>query len=138
MRNRMTDNSDLVAFVRARLDEEEDLARAAGGEAWRCPAETPGEIHDRSGAIAFTLRTHGHDYDRHIVRQDPARTLQRIETNRVLLDEYAEVAALDVDRPQRDFASGRAFGLGFVVRQLAAESAGHPDYQVKWLPRFTQ
>ncbi|MCG7524675.1 DUF6221 family protein [Streptomyces sp. OfavH-34-F] len=134
----MTDNSDLVAFVRARLDEEEDLARAAGGERWRCPTDVPGEIHDRSGAIAFTLRAHGHDYDRHIARQDPARTLQRIETHRVLLDEYAEVAALDVDRPQRDFASGRAFGLGFAVRQLAAENAGHPDYQVKWLPRFIQ
>lgn len=136
MHNHMTDNSELVAFVRARLDEEEDAARAAGGQGWRCPAEVPGEIHDRTGAIAFTLRTHG--YDRHIALQDPARTLQRIETNRVLLDEYAEVAALDVDRPQRDFASGRAFGLGFVVRQMAAEHAGHPGYQVKWLPRFTQ
>lgn len=136
MQNQMTDNSDLVAFVRARLDEEEQTAREAGGEGWRCPAEVPGEIHDRGGAIAFTLRTHG--YDHHIARQDPARTLQRIETNRVLLDEYTEVAALDTDRPQRDFASGRAFGLGFAVRQMAAEHAGHPDYQVKWLPRFIQ
>ncbi|MFD7868213.1 DUF6221 family protein [Streptomyces sp. NPDC057682] len=132
----MTDNADLVAFVRARLDEEEDVARAAGGEAWRCPAEVPGEIHDRGGAVAFALRTH--PYDRHIALQDPARTLRRIETSRVLLDEYTEVAALDVDRPRRDFASGRAVGLGFVVRQMAAEHAGHPDYRVKWLPRFAQ
>ncbi|MFB7555913.1 DUF6221 family protein [Streptomyces brevispora] len=132
----MADNSYLVAFVRARLDEEEEVARAAGGEGWRCPAEVPGEIHDRTGAIAFSLRTLG--YNHHIARQDPARTLQRIETSRVLLDEYAEVAELDTDRPDRDFASGRAFGLGFVVRQMAAEQAGHPDYQVKWLPRFTQ
>ncbi|WP_329159031.1 DUF6221 family protein [Streptomyces sp. NBC_01717] len=132
----MTDNSEMVAFVRARLAEEEQVARAAGSQSWRCPAETPGEVHDRTGAIAFSLRTHG--YDDHIALQDPARTLRRVETSRVLLDEYEEVAALDTDRPHHDFASGRAVGLGFVVRQMAAEDAGHPDYQAKWLPRFTQ
>ncbi|WP_066943501.1 DUF6221 family protein [Streptomyces lushanensis] len=131
----MTDhNADLVAFVRARLDEEERIAREAGAESWRCPPELPGEVHDRTGGIAFSVRTRG--YDQHIARQDPAYTLRRIETSRVLLDEYTEVAALDTDRPAYDFASGRAVGLGFVVRQMAAEHAGHPDYQVKWLPRF--
>ncbi|MFC9427069.1 DUF6221 family protein [Streptomyces sp. NPDC059255] len=132
----MTDhNAGLMAFVRARLDEEERIARDAGGDAWRCPPEQPGEIHDRTGSIAFSLRTHG--YDRHIARQDPACTLRRVETSRVLLDEYAEVAALDVDRPGDSFADGRAVGLGFVVRQMAAEHAHHRDYQVKWLPRFS-
>ncbi|MFF3754017.1 DUF6221 family protein [Streptomyces sp. NPDC002018] len=133
----MTDHNDaLVAFVRARLDEEERIAAEAGGDNWRCPPELPGEIHDRAGGIAFSVRTRG--YDQHIARQDPAYTLRRIETNRVLLDEYTEVAPLDIDRPAHDFASGRAVGLGFVVRQMAAEHAGHPDYQVKWLPRFAR
>jgi hypothetical protein len=132
----MADNSDLAAFVRARLAEEEHLALEAGGEGWRCPAGSPGEVHDRTSAIAFSVRSRG--FDQHIAYQDPARTVRRIETNRVLLDEYEEVAGLDIDRPDRDFASGRAVGLGFVVRQLAAEHANHPDYQVKWLPRFTQ
>ncbi|WP_328535357.1 DUF6221 family protein [Streptomyces sp. NBC_00344] len=132
----MTDNSDMVAFVRARLADEEQIAQAAGGESWRCPAEVPGEVHDRTAAIAFTVRTRG--YDAHISLQDPARTLRRTETSKVLLDEYEEVAALDTDRPYHDFPSGRAVGLGFVVRQMAAEHANHPDYQVKWLPRFTQ
>jgi hypothetical protein len=56
----------------------------------------------------------------------------------VLLGEYVEVAELDTDRPAQDFRSGRAVGLGFAVRQLAAEYAGHPDYQARWLPRFIQ
>lgn len=132
----MTDNSEMVAFVRARLAEEEQVARAAAWPELAVPGGDAGEVHDRTGAIAFSLRTHG--YDEHIALQDPARTLRRVETSRVLLDEYEEVAALDIDRPHHDFASGRAVGLGFVVRQMAAEDAGHPDYQAKWLPRFTQ
>ncbi|MFJ4742648.1 DUF6221 family protein [Streptomyces sp. NPDC088775] len=132
----MTDNSDMIDFVRARLAEEERIALEAGGDSWRCPADVPGEVHDRSGAIAFSLRNLG--FDQHIADQDPARTLRRIETSRVLLDEYAEVADLDTDRPQHDFRSGRAVGLGFAVRQLAAEHAGHPGYRARWLPRFIQ
>ncbi|WP_326696152.1 DUF6221 family protein [Streptomyces sp. NBC_01754] len=131
----MADNADLLAFVRARLADEERVAQEAGGGGWRCPAGVPGEVHDRTGGIAFVVRSRG--YDRHIALQDPARTLQRIETNRVLLDEYEEIAALDTDRPLQDFPSGRAVGLGFVVRQMAAEHAGHPDYRVRWLPRFS-
>ncbi|MEU9622568.1 MULTISPECIES: DUF6221 family protein [unclassified Streptomyces] len=132
----MTDNSDMIDFVRARLAEEEQIAQAAGGENWRRPADVPGEIHDRSGGIAFTVRNLG--FDEHIALQDPARTCRRIETSRVLLNEYAEVADRDTDRPEHDFSSGRAVGLGFAVRQMAAEHAGHPDYRAKWLPRFIQ
>ncbi|MFD7071826.1 DUF6221 family protein [Streptomyces sp. NPDC059913] len=132
----MTENADMIEFVRARLAEEERLALEAGGDSWRCPAGVPGEIHDRSGSIAFTLRTLG--FDQHIALQDPARTLRRIETSRVLLNEYAEVADLDTDRPEEEFRSGRAVGLGFAVRQLAAEHAAHPGYRARWLPRFIQ
>ncbi|MEU1280787.1 DUF6221 family protein [Streptomyces sp. NPDC005805] len=130
----MAGNADMVAFIQARLAEEEQIARDAGGESWRCPADVPGEVHDRTSGIAFTVR--GAGYDRHIALQDPARTLARIETSRVLMGEYVEVAHLDTDRPAADFDSGRAVGLGFAVRQLAAEWAGHPGYQAKWLPRF--
>lgn len=136
MRELMEENAQMLVFVRERLADEERIARAAGGEAWRCPPEAPGEVHDRTTGVAFVVRTRG--YDQHIALQDPAHTLRRIETNRVLLDEYEEVAHLDIDRPEHDFASGRAVGLGFVVRQLAAEHAGHPEYRVKWLPRFSQ
>ncbi|MGW2086140.1 DUF6221 family protein, partial [Streptomyces sp. NPDC001880] len=104
----MTDNSDMIDFVRERLAEEERIAQAAGGDSWRCPADVPGEVHDRSGAITFSLRNLG--FDQHIALQDPARTLRRIETSRVLLDEYAEIADLDTDRPEHDFGSGRAVG----------------------------
>lgn len=79
----------------------------------------PGEVHDRTGGVAFTVR--GRGFDQHIALQNPARTLERIETNRVMLGEYVEVADLDTDRPAEDFRSGRAVGLGFAVRQLAAE-----------------
>ncbi|WP_327676887.1 DUF6221 family protein [Streptomyces sp. NBC_00467] len=130
----MAGNAEMVAFIEARLAEEEQVALDAGGASWRCPADVPGEVHDRTSGIAFTVRDAG--YDRHIALQDPARTVARIETNRVLLSEYVEIAERDTDRPQEDFTSGRAVGLGFAVRQLAAEYASHPDYTAKWLPRF--
>lgn len=129
-------NADLVAFVRARLDEEERLAHEAGGASWHTPAEVPGEVHDGLGAIAFSVRTRG--YDQHIARQDPARTVRRVVANRVLVDQYAPVAALDADIPALDYASGHAVGLGFAVRQMATEYADHPDYRASWLPRFSQ
>ncbi|QIQ00972.1 DUF6221 family protein [Streptomyces liangshanensis] len=128
-------NADLVAFVRARLDDEERLAEAAGGAGWHHPPGSSGEVHDSLGAIAFSVRTRG--FDEHIARQDPARTLRRIGSSRVLLDQYVPLAGLDVDSPASDYASGRAVGLGFAVRQLAAEHADHPDYRASWLPRFT-
>ncbi|WP_351235122.1 DUF6221 family protein [Streptomyces sp. NPDC002133] len=130
----MAGNAEMVVFVEERLAEEEKVARHAGGDSWRCPAGTPGEVHDRTSGIAFTVRDAS--YDRHIALQDPSRTLARIRTYRVLLSEYAEVWDKDTDRPHDDFASGRAVGLGFAVRQLAAEFAGHPDYTAKWLPRY--
>ncbi|MFE2038634.1 DUF6221 family protein [Streptomyces scopuliridis] len=132
----MRENAGLVAFVRECLDEETRIAKAAGGDSWRCPPGLPGEVHDPTGGIAFSVRTLR--YDQHIVRQDPARTLRRIEGSRVLLDEYAEVAGLDTDRPAYDFPSGRAVGLGFAVRQMAAEDAGRLGYRAKWLPRFAR
>ncbi|MFI5756884.1 DUF6221 family protein [Streptomyces sp. NPDC051569] len=126
----------MVAFVRARLDEEDRIARAAGGDSWRTPPDLPGEVHDRVGGIAFSVRMRG--YEHHIARQDPSRTLRRIETNRVIVDEYAEVAALDTDSPAEDRPSGRAVGLGFAVRQMAAEHADHPEYKASWLPRYSR
>jgi Family of unknown function (DUF6221) len=128
-------NADLVAFVRARLAEEEGLARGAGGRGWTCGADGRGEVRDADGGVAFTVQTGR--YDAHIAFQDPARTLLRITADRVVLDEYAEAAALDTDTPVLDFASGRAAGLGFAVRNMAAGHSGHPDYRASWLPRFT-
>ncbi|MFJ4919470.1 DUF6221 family protein [Streptomyces sp. NPDC088725] len=132
----MSDNRDLLAFVSARLDEEQQIAERAGAGSWRCPPDLPGEVHEAIGAVAFSPRNQG--FDHHIAYQNPAQTLRRIETARILLSEYAEVAALDTDRPTHDFPSGRAVGLGFVVRQMAAEHAGHPGFKAAWLPRFTR
>ncbi|MEU3185379.1 DUF6221 family protein [Streptomyces sp. NPDC006923] len=129
------DQATMVAFVRARLYEEEQIAKAAGGDTWWSPPDLPGEVHDELGGIAFAVKTRG--YDTHIARQNPASTLRRIEASRVVLDEYAAVAELDTDTPAHDYPSGRAVGLGFAVRNMAAEYADHPDYRASWLPRFT-
>jgi hypothetical protein len=132
----VSDNLALIAFVRARLGEEERLAHAAGGDLWWTPGDLPGEIHGGSGVIAFSVKTER--YDTHIARQDPARTLRRVAASRVIVDEYAEVAGLDIDAAAADYPSGRAVGLGFAVRQMAAQYASHDDYRARWMPRFAQ
>ncbi|MFD3486539.1 DUF6221 family protein [Streptomyces sp. NPDC058665] len=130
----MRENAKLVAFLMAGLDMEAQIAKGAGGDFWRCPSGLQGEVHDRTGAVVFSVRELG--YDQHIARQNPARTLRRLERSRVLLDEYAKVADMDTDRPGNDFPSGHAVGLGFAVRQMAAEHADRLGYQAKWLPGF--
>jgi hypothetical protein len=130
----VSDNTDLIAFVRARLDEEARLARDAGGDVWWTPKDLPGEVHGRSGVIAFSLKSER--YDAHIARQDPADTLRRVAASRVVVDEYAQIAELDTDTAAYDHTSVRAIGLGFAVRQMAAQYPSHADYRARWMPRF--
>ncbi|MBQ1164200.1 hypothetical protein KBZ21_40060, partial [Streptomyces sp. A73] len=82
------DVDDLVAFLRARLDEEAEEARATtqGEWVWSREFVTPPGSHHRTvgplepGDAWF------------IARHSPARVLAEVDAKRGLLDRYAEVA----------------------------------------------
>ena len=125
--------TDLVEFLRARLDEDEAAAR-------RC-AEVypePWEVSDRgymanvrSGAPEFRLVTSlgelgtpgwVSDHLVHIARHDPARVLREVEAKRELVDYEPE----DWDSP--DVHAWHHMALC----AFAAAYADHPDYQQEW------
>ncbi|GAA3718410.1 DUF6221 family protein [Streptomyces tremellae] len=140
----MSDTADLIAFVRARLDEESAAIEAP--ETW-----TAFEENEQTGTrrvdvdysfervVACTRSWRGV----HIERQDPARTLRRIAAQRAILDAY-EAAAAAVDTPENLVSShwqgdsGYVNGLWFAVEQTAAIYSDHPDYQARWGSAFLE
>lgn len=143
---------DLVDFVRQRLDEDEQTARAATPGPWAWTPET--DVWDQNGPTLIREGTdaadaelvevaagwghdawgiHVSDADKaHIARHDPARVLRDIEARRSIVDQYAEVAANDVD--DVEYAHGWANALGLAVRHLATVYADHRDYREEWRP----
>lgn len=131
--------TDLIAFLDARLDEDERDARYATPGPWHIPENDPlaycVDSPDGSGRICrFGDRVRSDDVRNslHIVRHDPARILREVEADRRLLAAYAEVAHMDIPDPEPEFAYGRAVGLGEAVRLRAANWSDHPDYQPEW------
>jgi len=141
--------SDLVQFLRDRLDEEAAEAQAAAdsakGEHWyaharqtgrRTPREYVGASTDprlsRSGSKP--IRANQSQLTRYIARHDPASVLRDITADRALLAAYEAVAEMDAEGAEPEFAYGRAVGLGEAVRYRAARFDNHPDYDEAWRP----
>ncbi len=105
----MTTAAEWVAFLGARLDEDEAIARATmrwSGPPW---AEVGREerIPERA----------------HIARHDPARVLREVAAKRAI---WAACISADGDRgPSNDL---EAQALAWLILQLAAVYSDHPDY----------
>lgn len=107
-----------LEFLRARLAEDEQVARAASD---------PNCYFDLLGGSKAE--------ERFLAVFDPARVLREIEAKRQILDAY-ESAVLD---DQRDPARGRATAavrdaLAETLRLLALAYSDHPDFQSGWKP----
>jgi uncharacterized protein DUF6221 len=90
---------DLIAFLRARLDELEDAARCAPGPDWweddkpiRWGDDTPPEIACGKGRVAV-IDIEKPTAAAHIVLNDPARVLRDVASNRKPITRY--VAAIE-------------------------------------------
>lgn len=139
----MADTTTLIAFLRARLDEDEAVARAASGSDWDdmvpsqpfvifgVEAYRKRKTQTTVGAVASVARAE----DRaHIVRHDPARALREVETKRRIVDAYAEVAEFYRPDPDERYetADGHVAALHGAVRDLASIYGDHPDYREDW------
>lgn len=136
---------DLVAFLRARLAVDEQVAREATAGQWR-NAPTSRHYEDGAGPSeavftalpdtgAIVVARTGARGDRngmvnaeHIARHDPARVLAEVDTKRRIVDGLAEA----LDR-HADYITG-TFTVEDVLRLLALPYADHPDYQPEWAP----
>lgn len=133
---------DLIAFLRARLDDDEQTARAATDGPWT--AWQKGSLHGLGDLLhAVTMPGQGPG-DRalivtaswldagHVARHDPARVLAEVEAKRLLLAEYADVVGNE--SADYEWAGGWASGLGKAVALLVLPYADHDDYQDTWRP----
>lgn len=125
---------DLVQFLRARLDEDAEVARAAHGRVdgplgvrwW-----TPEEIKTR----LWGDQIHMSDAV-HIARHAPARVLREVEAKRAIIGTI-EQALKEAEFP--DHLVSRPARVALLLlepigRQLAAIHADHPDYLEAWRP----
>lgn len=119
-----------AAFLAARLDEDEAVAKAAAdGGGWS--ARGP---YDGDPGACFVVREDGHDVAAwitsedaaHIARYDPARALGEVAAKRAILAMHTEAQAWSYPPGDGDEAVQDA--LETVIRHLAGDWPGHPDY----------
>lgn len=128
--------SDIVQFLRARLDEDERLALATGPDEyarrwavrdsmWSCTV-----IDGNGDIVVYDEGAPTREEAEHIARQDPARTLRRVAAHRAILAEYEDITPCDCcGRRDREYAGA---ALTIVVKYLAGQWSDHPDYDQSW------
>jgi hypothetical protein len=117
-----------VEFLRARLDEDEQTARAIQ---W----DGSGNSLDWGLPASATVDIGGDDFyagDRtvasHIARHDPARVLREVEAKRAFVKEYERYRA----ERRRAMNGWDTSELSPIIAALASVYADHPDYQQEW------
>ncbi|MER7131232.1 DUF6221 family protein [Streptosporangium saharense] len=128
--------NDLTAFLKARFDEDERVARADRGYSQEWHTEVArDDQHD--GGRACVRSSQGDvitgDVDveraRHIAHYDPARMLREVAAKRQILDAHADIPGdgINFTRAEQDRAEE-------TLRLLALPYADHDDYQEEWAP----
>lgn len=119
---------DLVRWLGQQLDDDERIARAAGGLAWHRP-EDPWEfavaIRDSEGERVVCIEgwpSEGQGV--HIVAHDPARVLREIDSKRRLLAHYIK-AAQAVEELTATRERLRLRGQDLLMTEMELESAIH-------------
>jgi hypothetical protein len=117
---------DLVKFLRARLDEDEQTAREAGNRRWLVQdnmIELWPERED-DGFMSWPTRADA----RHAARHDPARVLAEVEAKRRIIAEHHPVDPCDAHDASFDTIPCDT------LLALASVYAEHPDYREEWKP----
>lgn len=122
--------NDLVEWLRARLDEDEALARRCRGERWEREG-TEWVFGVPSADTIWFDHSYPHVGD-HIARWDPARVLAEVEAKRSLLAAYDEARAYY--SANRSAPAGEVHGLWTAVKFSALPYADQPGYRDEWRP----
>lgn len=125
----------LAAFLAARLDEDEEIARRAAreGGTWEQedPERFPGTIMSLGGHVTYDEGAPDENQGPHIARHDPARVLREVAADRVILGEHQEAES-------GGYCELCYYGYGGgnwpcpTVRALLTVYSDHPDYDPKW------
>ncbi|MFB4285689.1 DUF6221 family protein [Nonomuraea sp. MTCD27] len=118
---------DLIAFLRARLNEDEQEALAASPGPWKANAEQHEVLAVDDIEVATGFALNGEQLRatvRHIVRHDPARVLREVEAKRRMLQAHIGYYGLGMDE----------YWPIPTLTLLALPYANHPDYREEWRP----
>jgi hypothetical protein len=122
--------NDLIAFLAARLDEDEAAAKAVqdNSEPWPGQWEADGNyaLRTHNGWVLAGAVTPGGEFRpgvlAHLARYDPARVLREVGAKRAILAAYQDSAEGSIVRDV----------LGFAVITYAAIWDSHPGYRQDW------
>ncbi|RRQ81583.1 DUF6221 family protein [Streptomyces griseofuscus] len=133
---------DLVEFLRARLDEDERIARATQINNLKAEVSFHGTKSLSWDGDHDTYSTEGMPAPlaEHIAAHDPVRVLAEVEAKRRAVDECAywnEKLAQEAANPSAHPQPGLGLILDAVnpiLPALALPYADHPDYREEWRP----
>jgi|SRR6185437_2622484 len=151
----MTGRPSITEFLRARLDEDERVAREAGSGNWtrECGhlgwnGEELPPSHDMCCVVAgddiriYDEGGHGPEQADHIARWHPARVLGEVEAKRDVVAWCIEVigdrdlSTYDQFGCLRDDPQALAVTLAVeTLRLLASPYGTHPDFDPAWAPQ---
>jgi hypothetical protein len=128
---------DLIAFLAARLDENEALAKAAQAPSpWKAADHESDHwiVTDATGEpLIYDEGTPSLEEAAHIARHDPARSLRDVEADRKLIVAYRQTLSVPPTNEQVDQTAWR-LALEFALQLRAAVYSDHPDYRPEWAP----
>lgn len=134
----------LVEFLRARLAEDQQWARAAaegdGYAGWDVPSTGVVQVAggDLDGLVVAPCEA-----AHHIARHDPARVLAEVEAKRRIVHAHdrphhcsGEQSVVDGQPWElwEDEHTENTEGVCYTLRLLALPDADHPDYDPTWRP----
>ena len=137
--------SDLIEFLRARLNEDERAAVWAMQGPWRLhriPADSAWQITGTSGTHSVArIPDSGQNEGtvRHIALHDPARVLREVEAKRAIVERH-QLGSWHSHVLDADVKTCRACGTPDEdwpcpdLRLLALPYSDHPDYREDWRP----
>jgi hypothetical protein len=127
---------DLVAWWRAVLDEDEQMARDFGGESWeagiRC-VTAPAGAGPRSQRRIVSEVSRGAFAD-WAAEHDPARELREIGAKRSVLLLWDALREIEMDTPDVPGLVTLRSAYEQVIRRLTLPLADRPGYQEGWKP----
>lgn len=115
--------ADLIAFLRARLDDDAAAALDAKPGPWHADGGSVYATHPTDEVVDYSESAD------HIARHDPARTLRKVEATREVVKVYER--ACD---HYAVFTSGFAAAMEDVLRMFAVAYDDHPDFEESWRP----
>lgn len=130
---------DLVRWLGEQLDEDDRVARAAGGDAWRRQehASDTVAIYDSKGEpVVYDEGWPTEEQQAHIIRHDPSRALRETDRKRQMLRDADDFCAeYDAEIDDDNSAAQRAYCWRDTIRRnFAAEYAHRPGYLAEWAP----